>query len=76
VAPKVDLKNIMLPLELVAVLLMAVVGSTASGVFWISKVNERLGRIEKSLGIVEAPAGLVNRVEARELIHGSDFEKK
>jgi hypothetical protein len=47
---KID-ERTMVPLSLVAALFMVGLSATATGVFWVSKVNERLARIEDRLGI-------------------------
>ncbi len=56
----------MLPLRVVAIFLVAVISATVTGVFWVSKVDDRLARIEEKLGIssYDAKAGIINSANA------------
>jgi hypothetical protein len=48
--PKIDEKT-MVPLGLVATLFAVGIGVTVTGAFWVSKVDDRLARIEDRLGL-------------------------
>lgn len=43
------------PLSVVVGLMTVAISVTATGAFWVSKVNDRLGRIEQRLGIAAIP---------------------
>lgn len=57
-SPRIDEKT-MVPLGIVAALFSAGVGVSATGAFWVSKVDERLTRIEKKLDIARVPNGII-----------------
>lgn len=48
---RIDDKTVV-PLNVVAILLAAVVSATVTGAFWVKSVNDRLSRIEEKLGVV------------------------
>lgn len=64
-ASRIDDKT-MIPLNMVASMLAVGLGVTATGTFWVAKVNDRLARIESKLGISVLETGIVPVAEAGE----------
>lgn len=72
------------PLSIVAMLFMTGISVTATGSFWVSRVNDRLSRIEEKLGIPKATSlsasDILPAAEANSNIggfnHESLFKKK
>jgi len=60
---KIDEKT-EVPLGLVASLFVLGMGVTATGAFWVSRVDNRLARIEDKLGIIQLPQ--VKKLERHE----------
>lgn len=56
----------MVPLGIVAALFVVGISVTATGAFWVSRVDDRLALIEKKLGIVqnESSHGVIESAEA------------
>lgn len=56
----------LIPIEMVAAILTFGVSITAVGAFWVSRVDDRLSRIESKLGIAVNETTLLPQAEAHE----------